>query len=65
MKMMIAHVGRTGKDSTIIFDTEAKTYTRGHVHGGDHDVYIYAERTADVNYVIHDLKNLGYKEMIV
>lgn len=61
MKMMIAHVGRTGKNSTIIFDTETKTY--GKVPCGDHDVYIYAERTADVTYVIQDLKRLGYEEV--
>lgn len=61
MKMMIAHVGRTGKNSTIIFDTEEKTYRR--TSYGDHDVYIYTERTGDVTYVIQDLKRLGYREV--
>lgn len=60
MKMEVAHVGRTGKDSTITFDTDRKLFTRGRM---EHDVYIYAERTADVNYIINDLKRINYREV--
>lgn len=66
MKMHIAHFGRTGKDSSITFDTEEKVYYKGrNSHRVNHDVYIYAERTGDVDSVVMELKQLGYKEACI
>ena len=58
--MEIAHTGRTGKETTITFDTERNIFCFGRC---SHDVYIYAEQTRDVNGVIRDLKAIGYKEV--
>ncbi len=60
MKMEIAHVGRTGKETTITFDTDKKIYCYGRE---PHDVYIYVEQTRDVKNVINDLTKIGYKEV--
>lgn len=62
MKMEVAHTGRTGKETTITFDTDRKMFCYGRE---PHDVYIYAEQTRDVIGVINDLKKIGYKEVIV
>ena len=61
MIMEISHVGRTGKDTTINFDTERKIFCFTRYQ--KHDVYIYAERTGDVNSVVYALKGIGYKEV--
>ena len=42
MKMEIAHIGRTGKETTITFDTDRKIFCHGRE---PHDVFIYAEQT--------------------
>ncbi len=60
MKMEIAHTGRTGKDTSVTFDTDRKIYC---LSREEHDVYIYAEQTKDVKYVIYDLIKLGYTEV--
>ena len=52
MKMLVAHSGRTGKDSSITFDTERKVFCRGRA---DHNVFIYAEKKSDVDGVVRDL----------
>lgn len=57
MIMTIAHTGRTGKETTITFDTDRKVWCNTNK---PHDVWIYAELTKDVNGVIRDLKNIGY-----
>ena len=62
MKMEIAHTGRTGKETTITFDTDRKIFCFGRM---PHDVYIYAEQTRDVTGVIYALKNIGYEEVSV
>ena len=62
MKMEIAHSGRTGKDTSITFDTEREIYCYGRE---SHDVYIYAEQTRDVIGVVYDLNDLGYKEVSI
>lgn len=62
MRMTIAHTGRTGKETTITFDTERKVWCYA---SKPHDVWIYAELTRDVNSVIRDLKNIGYTEIPV
>ena len=60
MKMEIGHTGRTGKDTTITFDTDRKIFCYG---WESHDVYIYAERTRDVVNVVDALKRIGYVEV--
>ena len=60
MIMEIAHSGRTGKDTSITFDTDRKVYCMGREK---HDVYLYAEQTRDVTGVIYDLGKIGYKEI--
>lgn len=60
MIMEIAHTGRTGKETTITFDTDTKTFC---YNREKHDVFIYAERTGDVEGVVFDLKRIGYKEV--
>ena len=62
MKMEIAHSGRTGKDTSITFDTDRLIYCFGRE---EHDVYIYAEQTRDVMGVVADLNRIGYKEVTV
>ena len=62
MRMEIAHFGRTGKTTDVTFDTDRSIYV---LERAPHDVYIYAERTRDVNGVISDLKRLGYKEVSI
>lgn len=62
MKMLIAHTGRTGKDTSITFDTERKIYC---YNREPHDVYIYAEQTRDVTGVVYDLQKIGYKEVTI
>ena len=62
MVMEIAHSGRTGKDTSITFDTEQKIYCYGREQ---HDVYIYAEQTRDVKGVVFDLEDLGFEEVDV
>ena len=62
MTMEIAHTGRTGKETTITFDTERKVFCYCRE---PHDVYIYAEQTRDVKGVIADLKKIGYKEVSI
>ena len=60
MIMTIAHTGRTGKDTSITFDTDKKIYCNSRE---EHDTYIYAEQTRDVTSVIRDLKHIGYTEV--
>lgn len=60
MRMEIAHTGRTGKDTSITFDTDKKIFCRNRER---HDVFIYAGQTRDVNGVIRDLLDIGYKEV--
>lgn len=60
MIMEIAHTGRTGKDTSITFDTDNKIFCYGR---GWHEVYIYAEQTRDVIGVVENLKNIGFKEV--
>ena len=60
MKMEVAHIGRTGKETTITFDTDRQIYCYGRE---PHDVFIYAEQTKDVKGVITGLKNCGYREV--
>ena len=62
MIMEIAHTGRTGKETSITFDTERNIFCYGRER---HDVYIYAEQTRDVVNVVFDLKRIGYEEMSV
>ena len=62
MKMEIAHTGRTGKETTITFDTDRKMFCYGME---PHDVFNYAEQTRDVVHVINDLKKIGYKKVTV
>lgn len=60
MRMQIAHSGKTGKDTSITFDTDEKIFCYGREK---HDVFIYAEQTKDVTGVINDLKNIGFEEV--
>lgn len=60
MKMEVAHTGRTGKETSITFDTDRNIFCYGRV---SHDVFIYAEQTRDVLGVIRDLLEIGYKEV--
>lgn len=60
MRMEIAHTGKTGKDTSITFDTNQKILCYGREK---HDVYIYAEQTRDVTSVIADLQNIGFEEV--
>lgn len=60
MRMEIAHMGRTGKETTITFDTDRKIFCYG---WESHDVFIYAERTHDVINVVDALKRIGYVEV--
>ncbi len=60
MRMEIAHTGRTGKETTITFDTDRKIFCYG---WESHDVYIYAEQTRDVMGVVNALKRIGYVEV--
>ena len=62
MTMTIAHTGRTGKETTITFDTDRKVWCR---NSEPHDVWMYAELTRDVKGVIRDLNNIGYTEVSV
>lgn len=62
MKMEIAHVGRTGKDTTIVFDTDRKIFCYGRA---PYDVFIYAEQTRDVEGVVYGLEKIGYVEVTV
>ena len=58
--MEIAHTGRTGRDTSITFNTEKKIFCFGREK---HDVYMYAERTRDVIGVIKDLARAGFIEV--
>ena len=60
MKMLVAHSGRTGKDSSMTFDTEREVFCYGRA---EHNVFIYAEKKSDVTSVVGDLTRLGYKEI--
>ena len=60
MKMLIAHSGRTGKDTSITFNTDRNVFCYGRK---EHDVYIYAEQTRDVTGVVNDLKKIGFIEV--
>ena len=60
MKMEIAHTGRTGKETSITFDTDRKIFCYGRE---SHDVFIYAEQTRDVIGVVNALKRIGYVEV--
>ena len=62
MIMEIAHTGRTGKDTSITFDTDNKIFCYGREW---HEVYIYAEQTRDVIGVVDNLINIGFKEVSV
>lgn len=62
MRMEIAHTGKTGKETTITFDTDRMMFCYARE---PHDVFIYAEQTRDVLNVIYDLKRIGYKEVTV
>ena len=60
MKMLIAHSGRTGKETSVTFDTDRKIFVRGRE---DFDVFLYAEQTHDVNGVIDDLLKIDFREV--
>lgn len=53
MRMLIAHTGRTGKDSSITFDTDREVFCRGRAK--NHNAFIYAEKKSDVDSVVYDL----------
>ena len=60
MKMLIAHSGRTGKETSITFDTDRKIFIH---ERGDFDVFLYAEQTRDIKGVISDLLKIGFREV--
>ena len=59
--MQVAHTGRTGKDTSVTFDTDKQNFCRS--RRPRHDVYIYAEQTRNVTGVIKGLEKIGYKEV--
>ena len=62
MKMGISHIGQTGKETAITFDTDRNMFCYGR---RPCDVFIYAEQFRDVTGVVNGLKKIGYAEVTV
>ena len=63
MKMKIVHSGKTGKDTSLTFDTDRKVFCMSRCV--KEDVRIVAEQTRDVLWVKEDLLKIGYREVTV
>jgi hypothetical protein len=61
MRINVYHVGRTGKETSVTFDTETKQYC---TKDSAADLRIYVEQTRDVKNLYLKLKYLGFIEVL-
>ncbi len=62
MKMWVYHTGRTGKETSILFDTDRKSFRFGDLGFPKHDASVYVDRVKDITYLKWDLLACGFKE---